>query len=450
MTRVLWELILITTLLLSNAALVMSEFAIISSNKARLKRLEEEGDEKAGIALSLSNSPASLIAAIQIGITLIGVLMGAIGEATFAEDINTVLRHIPGAVAYSQMLSVTITVLLITYFSLLIGELLPKRIALNNPEQAARNLSGLMLTMARLCAPVVQFLNFSCEKVLNLLDSHPSREPPITGAEIELLVEQGAKAGIFKDAEREIISGALKLDEMKVDQIMTPRNRISWLNIDDSPESIVSIIRSSQHERFPVGKANLDNLLGIINARDVILKWSEGKEFDLKSCVYNPHIIPENKNALSLLKMFKLSGIHMAVVVDEYGSVRGLVSISDLVEIIMGELPEAGETSSWEIIEREDGSWLVDAITPIAEFRKLFELETLPGEDQGDYRTLGGFVIHELMHIPHVTEHFHKSGLRFEVVDMHRNRINKILVSRDSSSAIKEETAVRTVQKLSR
>ena len=435
MSAILLEFGVIVLLVVANAALAMAEIAVVSSRKVRLKQWGDDGDARARQALELAASPGNFLSTIQIGITLIGILAGAFGGTTIAEHISHRLAAVPVLAPYAPGIGLGIVVACITYLSLVIGELVPKRLALNNPERIACYVARPMQFMARLCHPIVRILSLSTEGVLRLLGSKPPAEPPITEAEIEVLVEEGKRAGIFHTAEQRMLTGVFQLDELPVGAIMTPRMELVWLDVRDSAETILQKIKAQPHARFPVADGSLDYVQGVVNTRDVLLNWLEHNRIDLKACLYKPLIVPESKTALELLEDFKKLRTYISLVMDEYGAVMGLLTINDLVGAVLGEMREAGEPARWEAVQREDGSWLVDAATPFSEFKRLFGISEPPEEKSGSYNTLGGLVLWHLQHIPAEAEHFEWAGLRIEVVDMDRHRIDKVLVERKSSSS---------------
>jgi putative hemolysin len=428
MTGVTFEILFVLVLMIANGVFSMSETAVVSARKARLQQLANEGDAKARIALELANSPNRFLSAVQIGITLVGILTGAFGGATIADKLANLLKPIPLLAPYSKSIALGFVVLCITYLSLVIGELVPKRLALNSPERIASAVAPAMQLLSKLTSPVVHLLSFSTDAVVRLLGVRASTDPPITEEEIQVLIAQGAQAGIFKAVEREMVERVFDLEEQRISALMRPRRQIIWLDLDDSPEVNRERINNSIHSRFPVCQGSLDNVLGVVQIKDLFTRTSADQPIDLTASLRQPVVVPESVNALKVLELFKQSKLHMALVVDEYDIVQGLVTLNDILEAIVGDIPEPGEQTEPQVVQREDGSLLLDGLLSVNEFKELFNIEELPGEERGSYHTLGGFVISQLGRIPKSADHFEWYGLRFEIVDMDGNRVDKVLV----------------------
>ncbi|NJD53397.1 MAG: HlyC/CorC family transporter [Candidatus Methanoperedens sp.] len=435
MPDITFQIILIILLTIANGVFSMSEIAIISARKARLQQWVNEGNAKAQVALDLADSPNRLLSTVQIGITLIGILAGVLGGATIAEELSARLVFIPLFAPYSKAIALGTVVLGITYLTLVIGELVPKRMALHNPERIACIMAVPMRMLSRITAPAVHLLSISTDTVLRILGIRPVTEPPVTEEEINILIEQGMKAGTFEKAERDMVEQVFRLGDLRAGALMTPRTEIVWLDIEDSSQEIRHKIADSGHSRFPVGQGSLDNILGIVQIKDMLDLNMAGKTPDLRASMRRPLFVPESTHALKVLELFKKSGIHISLVVDEYGSVQGLVTLKDILEQIVGDIPSVEELEQPLAVQREDGSWLLDGMLLVDDFKKIFSIKELPGE--GIYQTLGGFVLMHMGRIPVVGNHFEWNGLRFEVVDMDKNRIDKVLVmpSRKAPSA---------------
>jgi putative hemolysin len=426
MNSVVFEIVIILLLIIANGIFAMSEIAIVSANKIRLQQRADDGDAKARVALALAESPNRFLATVQIGITLIGIFAGAFGGATLSEKLAEVLRTIPVLTPYSQGLALGIVVACITYLSLVIGELVPKQLALNAPEKIATTVAKPMRTLSRFTAPLVSLLSFSTDNLMRLLGVRASEEPPITEAEIQVLISQGTQAGTFHEAEQEIVERVFELDDLKVGALMTQRRQVIWLDVEDSEAENLARINNSIYSRFPVCQGDLDTVLGIVKVKELFTRSTTGGAADLRSALNPPLFIPENTHALKVLEMFKKSGQHMTFVVDEYGAIQGLVTLNDIMEAIVGDLPSE-DVENPQAVQRSDGSWLLDGMLSIDEFQELFDLDDLPQEDH-QYHSLGGFMITRLGHIPVAAEHFEWRHLRFEVVDMDGNRVDKVLV----------------------
>lgn len=417
------ELLIILLITILNGVLAMAETAFVSARKARLQQLADEGDERAKIALQMQDDPNRFLSTTQIGITLIGILAGAFGGATvagqIAEQINTLA---PALRPYSQSIALILIVLLTTYLSLVIGELVPKRLALQHPERITMAIMPAMRVLSVITAPVVRLLGASTNLVLRLIGARPSDEPPVTEEEIQALIRQGIEAGVFEESEHEMVAGVFSLGDRRVDALMTPRTEMTWLDLDDSLEDNMQKILSSGHSRFPVGQESLDNIQGMVRAKDLLNRTLSNQPVDLKACLREPLFVPESAAASDVLQQFKKTGKHMALVISEHGGVEGLVTIYDLLEEIVGDI-EAPQAT-----EREDGSWLLDGLMPVDDLKDLFDLKDLPGEDESNYQTLGGFVMAHLGRIPAAGDRFENSGLSFEVLDMDGRRVDKVLV----------------------
>lgn len=425
----MFEIVLILLLIIANGVFSGSEIAIVSARKVRLEQLAKDGNQKARVALKLANSPNNLLSTVQIGITLIGIVSGAVGGATVSEHLQALLAQVPLLKPYSEALGFGIVVTLITYLSLVIGELVPKRLALNNPEPIACAIAQPMRWLSKIASPLVYLLGISTDKLLELAGVRASEEPPVTEEEIRALIGQGTQAGLFEKSEQDMVSRVFRLGDRPVQALMTPRLEIDWLDLDSPWEETQQLIIESPHSRFPVCQEDLDTCLGIIRIKDVLSAHFSGGMIDLKAMLQTPLFVPENTHALRVLEMFKEFGTHMAMVTDEYGGIAGLVTLNDLTEAIFGELPTTETEEEPMVIQREDGSWLLDGLLSIDEFKALFDRESLPEEDTGLYHTLAGFVIRALGRIPRSGDLFTWNGLRFEVVDMDGMRVDKLLVT---------------------
>lgn len=428
MSSVTREILVILLLLMLNAIFAMSEMAIVSVRKVRLQQLANQGNVKARAALELTNSPNQFLSTVQIGITLIGILAGAFGGATLTTKLADQLTTIPLLASKAEVIALFIVVLVITYLSLVVGELVPKRLALNNPELIAMSVAAPMRLVANLTAPAVHLLSYSTEMVLRLLGIGPLREPTVTEEEIKILIQQGTEAGMFEEVEQDIVQRVFRLGDRRVSALMTPRPEIVWLDLDDSSDVNRQKMISSSHTRFPVCQEGIDNVLGVVQVNILLAQCLAGHPLDLTSSLKQPLLVPESTRALKVLELFKQSGPHLALVVDEYGVIQGLVTLNDILEALVGDIPSVDDTNEVQAVQREDGSWLVDGMLSVEEFRKLFGIDELPGEQRGNYHTLGGFVITHLGRIPTAAVHFEWGGLRFEVMDMDGNRVDKVLV----------------------
>ncbi|WP_026873198.1 hemolysin family protein [Inquilinus limosus] len=427
------ELVIVVLLILVNAFFAMSELALVSARRARLQGMAEQGHRGARAALTLAEDPNRLLSTVQVGITLVGIFAGAFGGATLSEPLRDWLAPLPVVGPWADGLSFALVVVAITYFSLIVGELVPKRIALNHAEAIASRVARPMQTVAAVGAPIVWLLQRSTELVLKLLGISAVPAQTVTEEEVKTLIAEGTEAGVFAEAEREMIDGVLRLADRSVRSIMTPRHEMVWVDLEDSPDEIRRTIAESGCSRFPVARGELDELEGVIQTKDMLDRMLQGGPFDVAETMRPPLVVPDGTPALKLLQTFRSAPIHLAVVVDEYGSVEGLVTPSDILAAIAGEVADvADQASGYSIVKREDGSWLVDAMTPIDEVERLLRLRGLRSEDD-EYQTLAGFVLWHLGHLPKVAESFVENGVRYEVIDLDGNRIDKVLIKVDQT-----------------
>ncbi len=429
MSTITFEVAFILLLIIANGVFAMSETAVISSRKERLRQWANEGNDKARTVLELANDPTRFLSTVQFGITLVSVLASVYGGATIAEKLAVSLQAIPLLEPYSKAISFGIVVVAITYLSLIIGELVPKRLALNNPERVASAVIAPMRFLARIASPAVHLLSSSTNAVLRLFGVKPSTEPPVTEEEIKIMIEQGKQAGVFEKAEQDMVERVFHLSDRRVNTLMTRRADIIWLEVDDGLEVIQQKIASGR-SRFPVCEGSLDHVLGILKVKDFLARSLAGQSLDLKALLRQPLYVPESMRAFKVLELFKQTRTHIALVLDEYGSIQGLITLNDILEAIVGDIPSSDMPNEPMIVKREDGSWLIDGALPVEEFKKIFQIAELPHEEMGEYQTLGGFVMMYMERIPSPTEHFEWGGLRFEVMDMDGHRVDKVLVMR--------------------
>lgn len=424
------ELTIILLLIAANGIFAMTEMAIVSSRKSRLESMADDGDNGAKKALQLAQDPTDLLSAVQIGITLIGILTGAFGGVTLSAHLAAPMKEISWLARYADALSLAIVVSLITYLSLIIGELVPKRIALNSPESIAAFVSRPISTFVKLNRPLVRLLSISTRFVLTVLRIKPSDEVPVTEEEVKVMIGQGAQHGVFEESEREMVENIFVLSDMRVSALMTPRTQIEWLDLEDTAQDNLKVMTEAKHSVFPVGRGSLDDIIGIAYAKDLLASYMAGQNVDLEASSRQPLYVPRNMPALKVLDKFKNEGTHVALVVDEFGGMSGLVTLHDIVEHITGEIPTPHEPADPDIVRREDGSWLLDGMLPVDEFKEFLGLENLPGEEKDHYHTLAGFIISHLGFIPSASEYFEWNDYRFEIMDMDRTRIDKVLVTK--------------------
>lgn len=416
-------LITIGILLLLNGVLAMAETALLSVRKARLQTDSNKGDKRATAVLKLTENPNQFLSVIQIGITSIDLLIGALTGATLGVWINSQLDKFPALEPFSGVIGLLVGVLPITYLSLVLGELVPKRLALRDPEEVSSVVAGPMIFFSKIFSPIVRFLSFSTEAILKLMGVKVSDEPPVTEEEIHLLMDQGTQAGVFEESEQDMVEGIFSLGDQRVYSLMTPRTDIVWLDIEDSLEDIRTKIAESEYSRFPVRQDTLDVILGIVKTRDLLVQSLSGEQIKLKDLLRPAFFIPETMFASRALEIFKEKGTELLLVIDEFGGLQGLLTINDIIEEIVGEI----EFEEPQAMQRQDGSWLLDGMLEVDEFKELFSLKNLPHEDE--YETLSGFVMVSLGRVPQSTDHFEWNGYKFEVIDMDGRRVDKVLVT---------------------
>ncbi|MBI5930014.1 MAG: HlyC/CorC family transporter [Chloroflexi bacterium] len=442
MSNIAIEILIILLLIMANGLLAMSEAAIISARKARLERLSDEGHAGAKVALELARNPTHFLSTTQIGITLVGILAGAFGGATVAEEVAHGLDEIDALAPYSNGIGLVLVVVTITFLSLILGELVPKRLALNSPEKIASLVAAPMNILSKLTAPVVAVISFTTDVSLRALGVKPSIEPPVTEDEIRILIEHGTQAGVFDEAEQDMVDSILSLDQTRVKELMTPRTKVIWLDVDASIEENREKMANSGFSYYPVYQDSPDNVIGIASVKDMWAKAVKGEKLELKECLRKPTFVPETVFALKMLDIFQESGEHIALVLSEYGGVEGIVTLIDIIEAIVGDLPSLSEIAEAQPFQREDGSWLLDGLLSIDEVKEMFDLEAdLPGEENNTFSTLGGFLVMNLERIPKAGDYLEAAGLRFEVMDMDGNRVDKLLITKIPEKAEKTKSS---------
>jgi putative hemolysin len=428
MTTIVPEIAGIFLLLVVNGILAMTEIALVSAPKARLRRLADEGDDRARAALELIQSPNRFLSTVQLGITLVGVMAGAFSGATIAEKIRIALQPVPMLAPYGEAIGLTIVVVVVTYFSLVLGELVPKRIGLNNPERISMSMAKPMHNLSVIAAPAVNFLSVSTEAMLRLLGFKPAKVPTITDEEVKVLVQEGLRTGVFQKAETEMVESVLRLDTLAVREIMTPRPKIIFLDGDDSHATAWQKIVVSAHSNFPVYKGNRDHVVGIISVNAIYANLATGTTARFSDLMTNPLVVPATQTVIQLLETFKEAGKHLALVTDEFGSIVGLVTLNDVLEAIVGDFPSPEERLRPEAKRRDDGSWLIDAMIEIEKLEEILPGLTFGDEESKNYQTLAGFVVKYLGRVPKEGETFESQGYVFEILDMDRHRVDKVLV----------------------
>jgi putative hemolysin len=425
------DFLLVFILIIANGIFAMAEIATVSARKSRLEPLARSGSKSAQAVLKLLEAPSSFLSTIQIGSTLIGILIGALSGAALAERVAPLLAQVAWLEPYSRPISLVLMVALVTYLSLVIGELVPKRMALNSPERVAMRVARPVRFLSLLIAPVVYLLTISTDTVLRLLGMKTLQEPPVTEEELKALLVQGTVAGVFEQEEQQLVRRALDLDDRPITYLMTPRRDMVGLDINDALAEIQERVIDSGFSRLPVFDGEYDRVLGTVRTPELMALYAEGQPVDLKKHIYPPVFIPATASAAQVLDLFRKTKMHTVMVVDEYGSVTGLITPTDVLEFIVGQLPSIEDASdiSVGIVQREDGSWLVDGLSSIDDLAAV-----LPDGDRllsvsSRVQTVNGFVMEQLLRIPTTGELFTWSDLRFEIVDMDGNRVDKVLIT---------------------
>jgi putative hemolysin len=421
------EIIVVLALFVLNGFFAMAELAIVSSRRAHLERLAKEGWLGANAAIALADDPARMLAAVQIGFTTSATLAGIFSGATLAERLEDALLVVPMLAAYGKPLSIAIMTIGVTYTALIIGELAPKHIALNNPEAIAVRVAQPLALVARVSAPVIWLLNGSTGLLLRILRLRPRLKRAPTEDDIHYLVAEGARLGVIHNVERDMIEGVLDLADSPVRTIMTPRPRVQWLDLNSPKAEILSRVRSCPHAQLLACRGSIDEVVGIVRKQDLIDQVLDGRSPDVEQITQPPLIVHESTAILRTLDLFRKTPVHTAIVVDEFGAVQGIVTRTDLLETVAGDLPKISAPAGPKVTQREDGSYLIEASVPFPDVMQLIGMREAPA---GDYVTLAGFILSQLHEIPKPGDHVVWGGWRFEVVDMDGRRIDMILAQR--------------------
>jgi putative hemolysin len=425
MSATIIELLVILLLIMVNGAFATAEIAIVSSRKSRLEQWAKEGNDGARAALALANKPNVFLATIQIGITVTAILTGVFGGATIAETLEHVLRKIPLVQPYAAELSLGAVVTTISYLTLILGELAPKQVALANAEKMACLVGPPLTAISKIAYPIVRLLNASSDFVVRLLGVKQSDEPPVTTEEIKLMISHGTQAGVFQEAEEDMVKGVLRLGARKVTALMTPRPKLICLGMSETHQEILQKLVASPPTRLLVIEDDLDHVIGYVYTRHILAQPVFAKTVDLKACLKQPLYVPENKTALQVLDMFKHSGTHIAIVVDEYGSVQGVVTMTDMLKAIIGDT-ERPEAPMAETVGGKHSYWVLDGFLPIDRLKETIAVESLPQESQ--YQTLAGFIMHQVGDVPELSDEIEWGGFSFHVLSMNGRRIDKVAV----------------------
>ncbi len=420
---------LVIILILINSIFAMYEIAMVSSRKVRLVQKIENEDPGASQALKLINHPNQFLSTVQIVITLIDTLSGAIGGAILSVPVANLLRRISWLSPYADLAALVIVVLIITYLSIVIGELIPKRIAVANPEEVASRFSKMMYALSILFTPLIKFLSASTNLGLKLLGINAESAPAITTEEIKSYIEEGRDTGVIEQAEQDLFSGVFRFGDRRVEALMTSRLEMLWIDINAPIEITWQQILNSAHSRIPIAEGDLDHILGYIQTRELLGHSPYDPGFDLKKFIKDPIFVSENTAALKALDAIQNSGVHLAMVIDEFGGIIGMITDYDILEAIVGEIPEDSMDTDSQVYQHEDGSWLFDGLIVIDELKEILHLPDMPGEDRSTYHTLSGFIMNQLGRIPKVGAKFAFAGYLFEVIDMDGRRVDRVLVT---------------------
>ncbi|MCA9892113.1 MAG: HlyC/CorC family transporter [Anaerolineae bacterium] len=424
------EILIILALILLNGVFALSEMAIVSARRGRLQADLEDGDQRAQTALDLSKDPTRFLSTVQIGITLVGILAGAFGGSTLASGIADAIRDaVPSLAASADAIGVAIVVGLITYMSLVFGELVPKRLALRYPETIAKFVARPMQIISLLTTPIVWFLTTSTNLTVRLLGVRSDGSDTVSEAEVISLMREGVGAGVFDEGEDVMVESVMRLDNQPISTAITPRNEIVWIPIDAQNDEIKAILRDNTFSIYPVAEESVDNITGLVRSKDLLLQVLGNKDINLHDIMMKPIVIPETVPISDVLAHFKKTGIHTAVILDEYGGVAGLVRMHDLIEQIVGEL-DGGLYAEDEAdaVQRRDGTWLVSGQIGLHEIGHIFSDFDVPEDEASDYHTLAGFIMARTGNIPSVTDQISYGDFVFEIVDMDGKRIDKVLI----------------------
>jgi putative hemolysin len=423
------EILFLIALILLNGSFAMSEIALVTARRTRLAKLAENGDGAAAVAIKLHDEPTRFLSTIQIGITSIGILNGIVGEAVLAEPFAIWLHGMGMDEEAGSIAATALVVVVITYISIVIGELVPKRIAQFNPEGIARLVARPMQFLALLTRPFVRLLSISTDTLLRLMGQREQAGQGITEEEIHAMIEEGSISGVIEQREREMVRNVFRLDDRQIASLMVPRADIVYLDVARSREENLQRLSASDHSRFPVCRGGLHDVLGMVNAKQLFNQMLKGEQTDLAAQVQPAVFVPETLTGMDLLGHFRASGTQMVMVVDEYGEVLGLVTLQDVLEAVTGEFKPRNQEDAWAV-QREDGSWLLDGLIPIPELKDKLELKGVPEEDKGRYHTLSGLMMWLFEHLPQTGETTTWEKWRLEVVDLDGKRVDKVLASR--------------------
>ncbi|MDD2521994.1 MAG: hemolysin family protein [Anaerolineaceae bacterium] len=427
------NIILIFVLFFFNAIFAMYEIAMVSARRTRLHQRAEDGQHGAAVALKLQNDPnQEYLSAVQIMITLIDTLAGGIGGGMLAAPLADVLRRVSFLAPIADTLAFISVVVMITYFSIVLGELIPKRIAVSKPENVVTQLSPIINGLTVALTPLIRLLSASTNLGIKVFNIDITKEPYITEEELKGYIQEGRQTGVFDEAEEVMVDGVFRFSERRVDAIMTPHTELDWLDLNDGREVMVREMLESPYSRLPVAEGDLDRIIGIVNAKDLMGVNLFSEDFDIRDYVKVPMFFPGNMKAVKAFEDFRSTGIHQAIVMDEFGGVEGMVTLYDVLESIVGDIPQDEFDTEVEIEEQIDGSLLVDGLLPIDVVKDKLNVEYLPEEFKAGYQTLSGFVMNQMGKIPRVGQGFEWEGFTFKVVEMDGHRVERVQISKTS------------------
>ncbi|MBX6317886.1 hemolysin family protein [Pigmentiphaga sp.] len=425
------EIGLLLILFLANGLFAMSEIAVVTARKSRLQQRADEGDTRARAALELAEHPTQFLSTVQIGITSIGILTGIVGEGALAQPLaEFIRRYIPALEQAASGIALTVVVIVITFLSIIIGELVPKRVGQMHAEAIAGLIAAPMRVLSWIATPFVRLLSMATDSVLKLIGAKETKDQLVTEEEIQVLMAQGATAGIFEQAEQQMVRNVFRLDERRLSSLMVPRSDIVYLDVNDPLEVSKAKIESSHYSRFPVVRDDLSDVIGFVRAKDLLAQLMAGEPLDLTARLTPVLYVPETLTGTELVQNFRDSHTQTALVVDEYGDVQGLVTLRDVLEAIVGEFHTSTSPEEPSAVKREDGSWLLDGLLDVHELEDMLDLPNLPEGDSGTYHTLSGMLMLLLGRIPQTGEQVDWGGWNFEIVDMDGKRIDKVIATR--------------------
>lgn len=423
------DIALLAFLIVLNGVFAMSEIALVTARKSRLQRLAEDGDKSAVVAMRLGEDPTQFLSTVQIGITAIGIMNGIVGEAALAGPLAGVLTQLGLDGQTSSITATTIVVVVITYFTIVVGELVPKRIGQFHAEGVATFMARPISVLAAISRPFVFLLSISTDGLLRLLGKKELDSANLTEEDIHSMLAEGSQAGLIEKQEHEIMRNVFRLDDRQIASLMTPRSEIIYLDIDKPLESSLESLMNSDHSKYPVCHGGLHNTIGIITAKRLLKQRIKGESNSIQEYLQPAIFVPETLTGIKLLEQFRESGVQMVFVIDEYGEILGLITLQDVLEALAGEFKPRDPEDVWGV-QREDGSWLLDGLIPVPELKDRLNLKAVPEEQKGRYNTLSGMMMWLIGSVPRTCDVVEWEGWRLEVVDRDGNRVDKVLASR--------------------